>query len=642
MISMLFRVSVWLIAGAVLLPAAVKKIYVVERTDAPRNYEHITAKAHFAIDPKLPANQIIRDIAMAPRNEAGLVEFVSDLEVLKPRDPSKGNGTILYEVSNRGGKGMRNMFEQGDEYLLEQGYTLVWLGWQFDLPQAGSLLRIEVPRAKGATGLVRSEYVPVAKVDVYSLGDRTMQAYPVANPEDPATQMTVRDAPEGPRRVIPRTQWRFVDETRVGLTGGFQPGKLYEVIYRAKDPAIVGLGMAATRDLISFLKGKPDSTILLGDQGRYLKNAIGFGTSQSGRFLRTFLYMGFNRDESGRRVFDGVWAHVAGAGRGSFNHRFAQPSRDGHRMTNTFYPSDLFPFADLRMLDPETRDDDGLLTRAVDEQVAPLIFYTNGSYEYWGRAASLIHTSLDGKKDDGLAGGSRVYFLTGTQHGPGRWPAAKTAETAYRANPNDYRFLMRGLLGALTRWVVAKEAPPASRYPRIDQQQMVAPAALQFPKIPGVRLPRAPHQAWRVDYGPDFKSDGVIAFDPPKVGKPFPTLVPAVDADGNEVAGLRLPDVAVPLGTFTGWNLRDPATGAPAEMQSMTGGFHPFARTKAEREASKDPRPSIEERYASRDEYLSKVDRVIDGLVTGRYVLDRDRAALRERAAAHWDGVTRR
>jgi hypothetical protein len=170
----------------------------------------------------------------------------------------------------------------------------------------------------------------------------------------------------------------------------------------------------------------------------------------------------------------------------------------------------------------------------------------------------------------------------------------------------------------------------------------VAPAALKFPKIPGVQLPRAPHQAWRVDYGPDFKSDGVIAFDPPKVGKPFPTLVPAVDADGNEVAGLRLPDVAVPLGTFTGWNLRDPATGAPAEMQSMTGGFHPFARTKAEREASKDPRPSIEERYTSKEEYLSQVDRVIDGLVTGRYVLDRDRAALRDRAAAHWDEVTRR
>ncbi|MCX6604737.1 MAG: alpha/beta hydrolase domain-containing protein [Acidobacteria bacterium] len=631
------RAFLALLLGAALLPAAVKKIYVVERTDAPRNYERITAKAHFAIDPRLPANQIIRDIGMAPRNAEGLVEFSADLEVLKPTDPAKGNGTILYEVSNRGGKGMLNMFERdGDQYLLEQGYTLVWLGWQSDLPTQGSLLRLEVPKAKGATGIVRSEYVPSVKVDVYSLGDRTMQAYPVSDPNDPATQMTVRDAPDGPRRVIPRAQWRFVDETRVGLTGGFQPGKLYDVIYRAKDPAIVGLGMAATRDIISFLKGKADGLILLGDQGRYYKNAIGFGTSQSGRFLRTFLYMGFNKDENGRRVFDGVWAHVGGAGRGSFNHRFAQPSRDGHRMTNTFYPSDVFPFADLRMMDPETKDEDGLLAKAQEENVLPRVFYTNGSYEYWGRAASLIHTSVDGKRDDGVSGNSRVYYLTGTQHGPGRWPAAKTSETTYPANPNDYRFLMRGLLGAFTAWVAKNEPPPASNYPRIDKQQLVAPAALNFPKIPGVRLPRAPNLAWRVDYGPDFKELGIISIDPPKVGKPFPVMVPAVDADGNELAGLRLPDVSVPLGTYTGWNLRDPATGSPAEMQSMTGGYHPFAQTKAEREAAKDPRLSIEERYASKEDYLAKVDAALDALVSARYILERDKPALRERAASHW------
>ncbi len=637
MTNMFLRAFLPLLLGAALLPAAVKKIYVVERTDAPRNYERITAKAHFSIDPRLPANQIIRDIGMAPRNAEGLVEFSADLEVLKPRDPSTGNGTILYEVSNRGGKGMLNMFERdGDQHLLEQGYTLVWLGWQPDLTTQGNLLRLEVPKAKGATGIVRSEYVPSAKVDVYSLGDRTMQAYPVSDPNDPATQMTIRDAPDGPRRVIPRAQWRFVDETRVGLTGGFLPGKLYDVIYRAKDPAIVGLGMAATRDIISFLKGKADGLILLGDQGRYYKNAIGFGTSQSGRFLRTFLYMGFNKDENGRRVFDGVWAHVGGAGRGSFNHRFAQPSRDGHRMTNTFYPSDVFPFADLRMMDPETKEEDGLLTKAQEENVLPRIFYTNGSYEYWGRAASLIHTSVDGKRDDGVSVNSRVYYLTGTQHGPGRWPAVKTNETTYSANPNDYRFLMRGLLGAFTVWVAKNEPPPPSNYPRIDKQQLVAPTALNFPKIPGVRLPRGPHQAWRVDYGPDFKELGIVSIDPPKVGNPFPVMVPAVDADGNELAGLRLPDVSVPLGTYTGWNLRDPATGSPTEIQSMTGGYHPFAQTKAEREAAKDPRLSIEERYASKEDYLAKVDAALDSLVSARYILERDKPALRERAASHW------
>lgn len=636
MAIMLLRACLLLSLGAALSPAAVKKIHLVERTDAPRNYERITAKAHFAVDPRLPANQIITDIAMAPRNAEGLVEFSADLEVLKPRDPAKGNGTILYGVANRGGRGTFNIFTLEDEYLLEQGYTLVQVGWQFDVPKEGNLLRIEVPRAKGVSGIVRSEYVPLTKTEVFSLADRTMQAYPVSAPEDPATQMTVRDAPDGPRRVIPRTQWRFVDETRVGLTGGFLPGKLYDVIYRAKDPAIVGLGMAATRDIISFLKGKTEGTILLGDQGRYLKRAIGFGTSQSGRFLRTFLYMGFNKDEAGKKVFDGVWAHVAGAGRGSFNHRFAQPSRDGHRMTNTFYPSDVFPFADLRMMDPDTKEDDGLLSKVIEENVVPRIFYTNGSYEYWGRAASLIHTSLDGKRDDGLSGHARIYYLTGTQHGPGRWPAAKTNETLYPANPNDYRFLMRGLLAALNQWVTTNEPPPPSSYPRIDKQQLVAPAQLNFPKIPGLRLPRSPHLAYHVDYGPDFKTEGIVTIDPPKVGKPYPVLVPAVDADGNELAGLRLPDVAVPLGTLTGWNLRDPLTGSPLEMQSMTGAFHPFAQTKAQREASKDPRPSLEERYPTREDYLAKVDAAIDALIAGRYLLERDKPALRARAAAHW------
>ena len=210
------------------------------------------------------------------------------------------------------------------------------------------------------------------------------------------TRRTVRAAssPERSGNSGTTSGWRW--------HSGFTPGKFYEVIYTARNPPVVGLGLAATRDLISFLKYTNDGITLLGDQYRYLKRAIGFGTSQSGRFLRTFLYFGFNIDESGRRVFDGVWPHVASAGRGSFNHRFAQPSRDGHRMLNTFYPSDLFPFADLQMMDPETKDADGLLSLSNDLNVQPRIFYTNGAYEYWGRAASLIHTSVDGRKDDGI------------------------------------------------------------------------------------------------------------------------------------------------------------------------------------------------------------------------------------------------
>jgi hypothetical protein len=658
---MKFRSGLVLLCVAWPLDAAVKKIHVVERSDVLGGrsfgsvgaYERITAKVHFAVDPKLPANQRIRDIALAPRNSDGLVEFASDLYVLKPRQQDKGNGTILYEVSNRGGKGMLGVFnyarssknpaapeEFGDLHLLEQGYTLVWLGWQFDVPDEPGNVSIQVPRAEGITGIVRSEFVPNAKVTRFGVQDRNMKPYPVADPNAPGTQLLVRDRPDGPRREIPRAQWKFWDNTGVELAAGFEPGKLYELIYTARNPVLVGLGPAATRDLVSFLKYTNDGTILLGDQHRYLKRAIGFGVSQSGRFLRTFLYHGFNADESGRKVFDGVWAHVAGAGRGSFNHRFAQPSRDGHRMTNTFYPTDLFPFADLKMMDPETKEVDGLLSTVAEQNVTPKVFYTNGSYEYWGRAAALIHTSVDGKRDDGVAGESRVYYVTGTQHGPGSFPPSKNA-TLHDANPNDFRPILRALLGHMLAWVKEGTQPPASRYPQVAKGELVPQSSLHFPVIPGVKRPRAPHQAWRVDYGPDFQTKGIVSIDPPKTGKPFPALVPQVDRDGNEIAGVRMPDVSVPLGTYTGWNLRAPETGAADELYSMTGGFHPFPATKQQRAAAKDPRLSIEERYGNRADYLDKIGLAADGLIRDGFLLPADKARLLRDAELRWTRLAR-
>ncbi|MBI2684820.1 MAG: hypothetical protein HYX27_00775 [Acidobacteria bacterium] len=640
---------------------AVKKIYVEERTDVLNGhsfgnagpYERIVAKVHFTVDPKLPANQRIRDIALAPKNAEGLVEFTSDLYVLKPRNPEKGNGTILYEVSNRGRKGLLSTFnyasggmdprseaEFGDKFLLDQGYTLVWVGWQFDVPEEKGNVSIRVPKAEGVAGIVRSEFVPAAKVTRFSLGDRTMKPYPVADPDAPGTQLYVRESPDGPRRVIPRSQWKFWDNTGVEMASGFQPGKLYDVVYTAKNPDIVGLGMAATRDVISFLKYTNDGITLLGDQYRYLKRAIGFGTSQSGRFLRTFLYFGFNADENGKKVFDGVWPHVGGAGRGSFNFRFAQPSRDGHRMTNTFYPTDIFPFADMPMMDPETKESDGLLSASKELNVLPKIFYSNGAYEYWGRSASLIHTTIDGRKDDGPSSDTRVYFLSGTQHGPGSFPPRKGNDIAYLANPNDARPVMRALLLHMTAWVKEDKAPPASRIPRVDKGELVPLANLHFPAIPGVNLPKSPNVPYRADYGPEFRSKGIVTIDPPKTGKAFAVLVPQVDRDGNETSGIRMPDVSVPLGTYTGWNLRDVSTGAPAEIFSMTGGFHAFPATKQIRATQKDPRLSIEERYASREEYMGKIRTAIDGLAADGLLLPVDRARLEKQAEQRWAQLT--
>jgi hypothetical protein len=672
---MLGRVGVWWLLLAAAAGAELVRIEIRERGDVLEGrpfgrtgpYERLAGRAFFEVDPALPANRIITDVALAPRNGRGRVEFSADLYLLKPRDPRQGNGALLLEVCNRGNKYLLRQFnfaapsndprseaQFGDGWLLEEGYTLVWLGWQFDVPDQPELLRLLAPPARGKDGpirgLVRSEYVPDRPVREFSLADRNMIAYPAADLEDPEAQLTVRDRVEGPRRPIPRSQWRFAreefgaprpDPTRVWMAAGFEPGKIYEVVYRAQDPPVVGLGPAAVRDLVSFLKyrGAPEH-LMLSDQSRFLRRAIGIGASQSGRFLRTFLYYGFNADERGRPVFDGVIAHVAGGGRGSFNHRFAQPSRDAHPFLNQFYPTDIFPFSDLEQSDPETGLTDGLLARATQAGVTPKIFYTNSSYEYYGRAASLTHTTLDGTRDAPLPPTTRIYLFAGTQHSPASFPPSR-AGTQNPANPNDYRWAMRALLAAMNRWLAEGVEPPPSRYPRLAAGELAPLEAVRFPKVPSVKFPGRIHKAWRVDYGPQFRTEGIVAFEPPKMGKEFPVLVPQVDADGNELSGIRLPEVAAPLATYTGWNLRAPELGAPEEPASMIGSFIPFARTRAERRKTGDPRPSIQERYGSREDYLEKAAAAARELARQGYLLERDVPGVVEACARRWDYLMR-
>jgi len=657
---MLKRAWVLSLCIPILLPAALLRIEVSERSDVldgkpfgPAGpYERIAGKAYFAVDPNLPANRIVTDLAKAPRNEDGLVEFSADLYVLKPRDPKHGNHAVLFDVVNRGGKTMLGAFnlassfdprsekDLGDGFLLEQGYTLVWLGWEFDVPPATQFMRLYAPVAKGVTGLVRSEIIVDHPETRQSLGDRNQLAYPASNPDDPSLTLTVRDHAGSPRQAVPRAAWRIENGTHIVMPAGFQPGRIYELVYTSTDPAIVGLGPAAVRDLISFLKYGIANDTILGDHRFFIKRAYGFGVSQSGRFLRTFVYYGFNRDEKSRRVFDGLIAHVAGAGRGSFNHRFAQPSRDGHAFLNTFYPTDIFPFTDLAETDPDTGITDGLLAHATPPEVTPKIFYTNTSYEYYGRSASLIHTAVDGAADADLPPTTRIYFLAGCQHGPAPFPPER-GEAQNLANPNNYRWTLRALLAAMDAWVRDGKEPPPSRYPRIADRNLVPLGAVEFPKIAGVPFPTRIQQAWRVDYGEEFRSAGIVTIEPPKVGRAFPVRLPQVDADGNETAGIRMPATLVPLATYTGWNLRAPSIGAPDELYSMAGSFIPFARTKAGRAQTGDPRLSIEERYAGKPEYLDKVESAAHGLVKDGYLLDRDLPRVIERASAEWDFVTR-
>ena len=619
--------------------AAVTQIQIISKSEVLQgkpfgetgSYQSIVARVHFAVDPNASVNRTIADIALAPRNSHGLVEFSADLYMLKPRNSSAGNGTALVEISNRGGKSLTSEFNfahgsfdpasvsaVGDGFLMKEGFTLVWIGWEFDVPQQANLLRLYAPVAtnhgKPITGLVRSEWIGEKLTDTIPLGDLHQTGYPVADEKSPQNKLYIRDAVLSPRTVIPRAQWHFNDSTHVSLKGGFQPGRIYEVVYLAKNPIVAGLGMAAVRDFVSLLKhGGPNN--LLPNDITLVERTLGFGVSQSGRFLRQYLYDGFNQDEQHRRVFDGVWAHVAGAGRGSFNRRFAQPSRDGHSFRNVFYPVDMPPF------DPE-----GLLAKEREHDITPKLFLSNGSYEYWGRAASLIHTTPDGKRDLPPPSNTRIYFFSGSQHFAGSIPPIPAA-TQNRTNINDYRYGLRALLLAMHRWLKEGTPPPASCFPLLQKHQLVTLEKLHFPAIPGVSLPAHKREAYQLDF----------SVEPRKVGPAYPSYVPQVDADGNDLGGISMPEVAVPLATNTGWNLRAPSIGTPSEMLSFYGSWLPFSLTSQERKKRSDPRLSIADRYASENKYLSEIDRASDELARHDYLIRSDFPLLRERAQKEWN-----
>jgi alpha/beta hydrolase family protein len=651
--------------------AEVVRIDVQSRSDlvagqpfgAAGPYEKIAGKIFFAVDPALPSNRIVTDIDKAPRNAAGRVEFSADFYVIKPKQIERGNGAVLYEVSNRGGKGMLGFFnhaagsldpasaaEMGDGFLMKQGFTLLWVGWQFDPPQRPGLVRVYAPIAtdngRPIRGLVRSDFVVTEKEADHSLADRDHQAYKVVDPKSPENVLTVRDSVDGPRRVVPRDQWGFgrleggggvADPTRVYVSAKFEPGKIYEVVYTAENPPVVGLGPAAIRDVVSMLKyGSADA---LSIPSGAIRRATAFGVSQSGRFLRKYLYDGFNRDERNRKVFDGVIAHVAGAGRGSFNHRFAQPSRDGHPYLNFFYPTDIFPFTDVAETDPETGRTDGLLTHAITPDVMPKVFYTNSEYEYWGRAASLIHTTIDGRADAPLMDNVRIYLLAAGQHGPAAFPPTQTIGQQ-RNNPLDYRWAMKALLLAMDRWTANDSSyagPPPSRYPRIGDGTLVPPDRLRFPKLPGVATTTTAHLAYRADYGPRFAAEGIVTQEPPRIGAAFPILVPQVDADGNGIAGVRMPELAVPLATYTGWNLFNERSGPATVLSSMQGSYIPLPRSAADRKRTNDPRSPVDDRYRDKDHYLGLVKQSAQMLVEQGFLLTEDVPTIVRDAGRHWD-----
>lgn len=612
-------------------------------------YEKLVGTAKGEVDPADPRNAVIVDLALAPRNSRGMVEYSTPVFILRPVNRGKGNHRIFFDVNNRGDHRALGQFndarssndptaaaDAGNGFLMRQGYTIVLSGWDVTAGSANNRLAMTVPVAKNPdgsaiVGLSLDEFV-IDRAGVTSAA----LAYPASVLDTSKAQLTYRVRYADKPQPVEAGGWEFVDDTHVRLLPpgtAFQPGTLYELTYRARDPVVAGLAFAGLRDVTEFLRyaradddGQPNP--LAGD----IERVYAFGVSQPARFLHDFVHLGFNADSRGRKVFDAILSWIGGASGGFFNYRFAQPGRTHRQHIGRWYPERQFPFAWAVTSDPVTGTTDGRLARCLKDDTCPNVFAVNSENEYWAKAGSLLHTDTKGK-DLADPPNVRHYLLSSLPHSTGQGPSGRgicyLPQSPLLANAT-----LRALLVGLDAWVTTGQTPPASRVPRVADGTLVVPRPqfrTGFPVIPGVVYNGRLHEGDLLDFGPDF-TKGILSTLPPRlVGTPYPALVPKNDADGHNIAGVRTVEVEVPLATYTGWALR--GDGSSGEGCDASGQQIDFAATKAERLAKDDPRPSIEERYPTREDYIQKVTAAATRLERDRFLLAEDRERLVQRAA---------
>lgn len=651
---------------------AVAHLEVTNRRPFPFNYERIDGKLHFAVDPRHPANARIVDLDKAPRDSEGRVRFWADFVLLQPADASHSNRRLLYYVVNRGQPTLEFLrpkarpanvppsdeIDAGDGFLMQRGWSIAMCGWQWDIERQPGLLGLEAPEALGADGQPIQGRVAVAfqpneqhafhRLAHWPLHPRPgaqpmcHSAYPAAEINAADAQLTVADSRNGTSSLIPRERWRFArevdgrsvaDDSHVWLDGGFEPGRWYEVTFTTRICPVVGTGLLAMRDSVAWLRSANPSD-------RPIDFTYAHGRSQCGRYLRQFVYEGLNVDEQGRQVFDGLNPHVAGARRGEFNQRHGQPSE-----TSPHGLGGLFPFTSDDQTDPVTGKTDGLLRRQRALGGVPKIFTTNTSSEYWRSDCSLIHTDPAGTRDVQPPAEERIYMIAGHHHGRGMPIRNQTTPIGARGanlfNMVDGITAIRAFLINLDRWVSGGVEPPPSAFPRLaDGTAVTREAALaSLSKLPDLALPdsRVMPRLHRVDLGPDA-DDGIVSL-PATVGDPYPSYVSAVDADGNEVAGIRVPDISVPVGTHTGWVPRDASIGGDGQLLDMMGTTLAFAVTPAERQERGDPRPALSERYRDRDDYVARARAAAQGLSDAGYIVPEDIEIAGDLAVERYDAL---
>jgi hypothetical protein len=603
-------------------------------------YERLHGTAYGELDPAHPLNAGIVNLARATRNARGFVEYRSEFRILMPIDLKRGNGWLVYDVPNRGNQPIMprlngapeggHPLTAGSGFLMRRGFTLVWSAWQGDVPPGNDRLVAQFPIIKGVTGMVREEFIAEA---TGLLGDNNIQdvsearfigtlVYPVADPA--GATLTVREREADPRVTPPGLAWRLIDDLHVEITRpnapGFDRGAIFEFIYRARDPIVMGISFAAIRDMMSFLRHDGDSPLRSG-----IRYAAGFGISQSGRVLRDLVYHGFNQDLAGRQVFDGILPVVAGSRRTCINWQFAQAGRYSRQHEDHSYGDDQFPFSYATLADPISGRSGGILQRAREAKVCPKVIHLDTESDVWQARASLVATDTNGA-DVAMPDEARIYTVTGVPHAPFR-PLGKPV-MQLPGNPISYGAFMRALLIALTEWVERGVVPPASRFPSRTAGTLVplGEAREKFPSLPGVKFPGVLNELRLRDH----------SVEPPIETTDYPVFVQATDADGNALGGIRHPLLDAPLATHVGWSLRAEGYGE-GDLFTVQGSMIPLCATETERQRAGDPRPSLEARYASREAWAAKLEEAATRLVADRLLLAEDADRLIAAARESWD-----
>jgi hypothetical protein len=613
-------------------------------------YEKLRGRAHGELDPLDAQNAVITDIELAQR-VGGKVQYSMDIYILKPLDLGKGNRKLFMEVNNRGGKlfgpfngsgGGNNpstAADAGDAFLMHRGYSLAWSGWDPGAPAGGDRLTINVgPALPGITG-PSYEYIVFDNATTMS----SPLAYPAATLDKSRARLTVKQHLRDTAVEIPASGWNYnAAGTAISLASGpFAQSAIYEFSYEAKDPVVAGIGFAATRDFVSYLKSDAADNPL---RGR-VDSALAFTISQPARYMNDFINLGFNEDENGRRVFDGVLNWLGGGNGDALNYRFAQSGRTERNRQNHRYPEAPFPFAWPELTDPYTGKTAGRGVRCNATGTCPKVMESNSSNEYWVKTGSLLHSFPDGRDLPRDPENVRFYLLSGVEHTVGGAPPMSAGICQQFRNSTNPNPVLRALFVALDQWVNADVAPPKSEVPGPGQRAFSTPlsdgvgfvpqAALGWPSIPGVTYSGLITVRHLFNFGPDF-DQGILSINPPDFSGPvYPSYVSKVDADGNEIAGIRLPDVAAPIATTTGWGLRAAAFGGgPWDGCEASGQWIPFKRTKAERVAAGDPRVSLEERYKDHAGYVKAVEKEARKLESRRLLLPADVQRYIDAAAA--------